>query len=213
MKPPKLPGAEKFKFWKFTSDSDSNHDCGLIDCADNGHDNHIIITSTLPRTTCSLLSRTKLIRHYSSSSSSSSDDDDHHHSHLHSQPRSLFSLQSDCGRRKVVLPITSRLTAKVLALTDLPLDSFLIKDYNRCSRLREKSIAAKLIVANSCDTENDCNNCNNNNNNNHRVISVPVSVSSSNASLDSQSSNDYHDTVDSELSSLSIISTTSSSSS
>ncbi|XP_074596277.1 uncharacterized protein LOC141851431 [Brevipalpus obovatus] len=271
MKPPKLPGAEKFKFWRDVDSecsvpSDDMIECGLtlVDARQ-----HLLLTGTLARTTCSVISSSSSSsssstgstkscsntlnnrrRIYydddssadystsssSSSSSSSSTTSSLHRLHLKNQsssgPRSLDSLQSEYARRKVILPITSRLTAKVLALTDLPLDSFVIKDYNRCSRLREKSIAAGLLAASINDTSvggggktsvvgsgvgDD------GVGGGHRVINVVSttttgtgSITSSNTSLSSSGndlSGDYHDMDSDQISSSSNMSTLSFSSS
>lgn len=108
MKPPKLPGTEKFKF------SDRKYsDCrkGSTSCEVNNNSNNssnfvrgIPSRSTCPTTTSLSISKT--------------------------EP----TLNRYDSKRKPILPISSRMTSRVLTLTHLPLDSFDIRDLSSCRK-------------------------------------------------------------------------------
>lgn len=128
MKPPKLPGTEKFKF------SDKKYiECrkGSVNSDDmsSAIDSSNFIRGIPSRSTCP------------TSSMSGS---------LSSQTH--FS-RSD-AKRKAILPITSHMTSRVLTLTNLPLDSFDIRDlHSSSSRYRaSKSSGESRSPSNTAST-------------------------------------------------------------
>jgi len=121
MKPPNIPGTEKFRF----SDKKYNHFHRDAVNSDSTSMNSCQFLRGIPsRSTCP---STPSIPDPTS--------------------QALFS-RSD-SRRKPILPISSRMTSRVLTLTHLPLDSFDIRDFSGNSR-KHYNNGVKLSVP--CDS-------------------------------------------------------------
>ncbi len=104
MKPPKLPGTEKFKF------SDKKYDNSLKSESKYNNDDNICDSPNFmrgipSRSTCPSSSLTT--------------------------PPTFNRFDS---KRKPILPISSRMTSRVLTLTHLTSDSFDIRDYHSCQK-------------------------------------------------------------------------------
>ncbi|RWS26050.1 uncharacterized protein B4U80_09228 [Leptotrombidium deliense] len=115
MRPPKLPGAEKFKFADKTkssiddtSSTGSSGSSSRDSCSSPAA--NMFIRGHLTRSTCPSVSSTNTFNVNSNNG---------HHS--------LDFCRSD-SRRRAILPITSPMTSRVLSSTDLPLNSFYIQD-------------------------------------------------------------------------------------
>ena len=131
MKPPKLPGVEKFKFWDKSLledddeiDSSSPHNTRSNAPGSYSVPHSVFIRGHVIRNTCPTLPQKSVFCDIMDSSN---------HEVYHSLP----TYCRDTRRRKVILPISSRLAAKVLSSTDLPLGLFDIRDYHKSTRLRE----------------------------------------------------------------------------
>ncbi len=110
MKPPKLPGTEKFKF----SDkkyNDSQKSSTVSNNNNNSSNSSNFIRGISSRSTCPSTPSVN---------------------GLTIEP-TFNRLDS---KRKPILPISSRMTSRVLTLTHLPLDSFDIRDLNTCQRTK-----------------------------------------------------------------------------
>lgn len=144
MRPPKLPGAEKFRFSGRSLSPNNTSSTETVDITDSSVAG-VFIRASLARKTCPLLS--------SSSNSLQKDvlvdlinsrepislnmfSGEYHNEYPNEYSNAYQTDYRSEYRKKVKLPITSRITSKVLALANLPLDAFDIIDYYTCSKFK-----------------------------------------------------------------------------
>ncbi|XP_054167239.1 uncharacterized protein LOC128964633 [Oppia nitens] len=124
MKPPNIPGAEKFKFSdkKYLTIHDNNNS-NSNDCNNDSAINVSNFLRGIPsRSTCPL----------SSSSASSAAT-----SPMTANDGQPISFSRSDNKRKPIFPISSRMTSRVFTLTHLPLESFDIRDYTNTGSLHK----------------------------------------------------------------------------